>query len=125
LSGGELQRVFLAEALVSKPDILLLDEPLSNLDIRRERELLQVVNEVVRTQKVTALLIAHHINPLLPYLDNVVYIANGKVATGKPSEVLNSDSLTALYGVQIEVLRDSRGNLAIVGLEDTQDEHEQ
>jgi zinc/manganese transport system ATP-binding protein len=125
LSGGELQRVFLAEALVSNPDILLLDEPLSNLDIKRERELLQVVNEIVRTRNVTALLIAHHINPLLPYLDNVVYIANGRVATGKPTEVLTSESLTALYGVRIEVLRDSRGNLAIVGLEDTQDEHEQ
>jgi zinc/manganese transport system ATP-binding protein len=124
LSGGELQRVFLAEALVSNPDILLLDEPLSNLDIRRERELLQVVNEIVRTRKVTALLIAHHINPLLPYLDDVVYIANGKVATGKPTEILTGESLTALYGVRIEVLRDSRGNLAIVGLEDTQDEHE-
>jgi zinc/manganese transport system ATP-binding protein len=124
LSGGELQRVFLAEALVSNPDILLLDEPLSNLDIKRERELLQVVNKIVRERNVTALLIAHHINPLLPYLDNVVYIANGKIATGKPREILTSESLTALYGVPIEVLRDSRGNLAIVGLEDTQDEHE-
>jgi zinc/manganese transport system ATP-binding protein len=125
LSGGELQRVFLAEALVSNPEILLLDEPLSNLDIRRESELLQVVNEVVRSRKVTALLIAHHINPLLPYLDRVVYIANGKVATGKPAEVLTDESLSALYGIRIEVLHDSRGNLAIVGLEDTQGEHEQ
>ncbi|HVH14705.1 MAG TPA: ABC transporter ATP-binding protein [Candidatus Angelobacter sp.] len=125
LSGGELQRVFLAEALASSPDILLLDEPLSNLDIRRERELLLVVNEVVRSRRVTALLIAHHINPLLPYLDRVVYIANGRIATGKPTEVLTSESLTGLYGTPIEVLRDSRGNLAIVGLEETQDEHEQ
>ena len=124
LSGGELQRVFLAEALVSDPDILLLDEPLSNLDIKREHELLQVVNEIVRTRNVTALLIAHHINPLLPYLNDVLYIANGKVATGKPTEVLTSESLTDLYGLPIEVLRDSRGNIAIVGLEDTQDEHE-
>ena len=124
LSGGELQRVFLAEALVSNPEILLLDEPLSNLDIRRESELLLIVNQVVRSRNVTALLIAHHINPLLPYLDRVVYIANGKVATGKPSEVLTNESLTALYGIRIEVLHDSRGNLAIVGLEDTQGEHE-
>src|SRR6267143_1236332 len=125
LSGGELQRIFLAEALVSNPEILLLDEPLSNLDIRRESELLRVVNEVVRSRNVTALLIAHHINPLLPYLDRVVYITNGKVATGKLAEVLTDESLTALYGIRIEVLHDSRGNLAIVGLEDTQGEHEQ
>jgi zinc/manganese transport system ATP-binding protein len=125
LSGGELQKVFLAEALVSNPDILPLDEPLSNLDIKRERELVHVVNEVVRSRNVTALLIAHHINPLLPYLDRVVYIANGRVATGKPKEVLTSESLSDLYGIRIEVLHDSRGNLAIVGLEDIQDEHEQ
>ncbi len=119
LSGGELQRIFLAEALVSNPDILLLDEPLSNLDMRREKELLQLVNNVVRSRNVTALLIAHNINPLLPYLDKVVYIANGKLATGKPKEVLTSESLTALYGVPIEVLNDSKGNIAIIGIEDS------
>ena len=119
LSGGELQRIFLAEALASRPDILLLDEPLSNLDMRREKELLQLVNQVVRTRNVTALLIAHNINPLLPFLDKVIYIANGKVATGNPADVLNSESLSQLYGVPIEVLKDSRGNLAIIGAEDT------
>jgi zinc/manganese transport system ATP-binding protein len=72
LSGGELQRVFLAEAMVSKPDLLLLDEPLSNLDIKRETELLHLVNSLVRTRGVTAMLIAHNINPLLPHLDKVV-----------------------------------------------------
>ncbi len=118
LSGGELQRIFLAEALVSNPDLLLLDEPLSNLDIRRETDLLHLVNDVVRSRGVTALLIAHNINPLLPHLDKVMYIANGKIATGKPNEVLTSESLTALYGVQVEVLRDPHGNVAIIGVEE-------
>jgi zinc/manganese transport system ATP-binding protein len=118
LSGGELQRIFLAEALVSNPSVLLLDEPLSNLDMRRERELLQLIHRVVESRNVTALLIAHNINPLLPYLDKVVYIANGKVATGTPQEVLTSECLSALFGVQVEVLKDSRGNIAIVGIED-------
>jgi zinc/manganese transport system ATP-binding protein len=118
LSGGELQRVFLAEALVSNPDVLLLDEPLSNLDIKREIELLHLVNDVVRTRGVTALLIAHNINPLLPHLDKVMYIANGKVATGTPGQVLTSESLTALYGVEIEVLHDPHGNVAIIGVEE-------
>ncbi len=117
LSGGELQRVYLAEALVSNPDILLLDEPLSNLDIRREKELLSLVNKIVRERGVTALLIAHNINPLLPYLDKVLYIANGKVASGTPQEVLTSQRLSDLYGVEIEVLRDSKGNIAIIGME--------
>jgi zinc/manganese transport system ATP-binding protein len=118
LSGGELQRIFLAEALVSSPDILLLDEPLSNLDLKRETDLIHTVSKVVRSRGVTALLIAHNINPLLPHLDKVVYIANGRVATGKPSEVLTSESLTALYGVQVEVLRDPHGNVAIIGVEE-------
>lgn len=118
LSGGELQRIFLAEALVSNPEILLLDEPLSNLDMRRERELLQLISNVVQSRNVTALLIAHNINPLLPYLDKVIYIANGKVATGTPQEVMTSECLSALFGVHVEVFRDSRGNLAVIGIED-------
>ncbi len=118
LSGGELQRIFLAEALVSNPGMLLLDEPLSNLDMRRESDLLHLVNDVVHERGVTALLIAHNINPLLPHLDKVIYIANGRVATGTPDEVLTSESLTALYGVQVEVLRDDKGNVAIIGIEE-------
>jgi zinc/manganese transport system ATP-binding protein len=118
LSGGELQRIFLAEALVSNPDLLLLDEPLSNLDLRRETELLHLVNNAVRTRGVTALLVAHNINPLLPHLDKVIYIANGRVATGRPSEILTSESLSALYGIPVEVLRDPHGNVAIIGVEE-------
>jgi zinc/manganese transport system ATP-binding protein len=118
LSGGELQRVFLAEALVSSPDLLLLDEPLSNLDLKREKDLVQLVNSVVRSRNVTVLLIAHNINPLLPFLDKVIFIANGNVATGKPDEVLTSESLSALYGVPVEVLHDSRGNVAIIGTDE-------
>jgi zinc/manganese transport system ATP-binding protein len=124
LSGGELQRIFLAEALVSKPDVLLLDEPLSSLDIRRAKELVQLVDKVVRSRNVTALLVAHDINPLLPYLDKIVYIANGRVATGKPHQVLTSERLSALYDVHVEVIRDSRGNVAIIGIDDLVHEHE-
>ena len=118
LSGGELQRVFLAEALVSEPELLLLDEPLSNLDIRREHELVRVIDRIVRSRNVTALLIAHNINPLLPVLDKVIYIANGKVRIGRPDDVLTTESLTELYGTPIEVLRDSKGNLAVIGIEE-------
>ena len=118
LSGGELQRIFLAEALVSNPEVLLLDEPLSNLDIKRETELLHLVNNVVRTRGVTALLIAHNINPLLPHVNDVMYIANGKMATGTPEQVLTSETLTQLYGIQVEVLKDPHGNVAIIGVEE-------
>ncbi|HTY47951.1 MAG TPA: ATP-binding cassette domain-containing protein [Methanomassiliicoccales archaeon] len=117
LSGGELQRILLAEALVSNPELLLLDEPLANLDIRRERELVDLISEVVRARNVTALLIAHNINPLLLFLDKVIYIANGKVAIGKPEEVLTSASLSSLYGTTVEVLRDSCGHIEVIGVE--------
>ncbi len=118
MSGGELQRIFLAEALASEPEMLLLDEPLANLDLRRARELVELVHGLVRSRGVTALLVAHDINPLIRCLDKVIYVANGRVATGLPGDVLTTESLTRLYGVPVEVLRDSRGNLVIVGGED-------
>jgi zinc/manganese transport system ATP-binding protein len=123
LSGGELQRVFLAEALVSKPDLLLLDEPLANLDMRRESNFVKLINDVVRQRNVTVLLIAHNINPLLPVLDRVIYVANGRIANGKPEDVLTSKSLTDLYDLPIEVLKDSHGRIAIVGMEEPVEHH--
>ncbi|MGP8073893.1 MAG: metal ABC transporter ATP-binding protein [Thermoplasmata archaeon] len=119
LSGGELQRIFLAEALVGDPELLLLDEPLSNLDLKRGRELVALVAGLVRSRNVTTLLVAHDINPLIHHLDKVVYIANGKVATGAPGEVITSETLSALYDVPVEVLRDSRGHLVIAGAEES------
>ncbi len=123
LSGGELQRVFLAKALIGEPDVLLLDEPLSNLDIRRENNLVRLVHKVVREQGVTALLIAHDLNPLLPVLDRIMYIVNSRVATGPPGEVITSESLSRLYGAPIEVLQDSRGRLAVLGIEEAAHPH--
>ncbi len=123
LSGGELQRVFLAEALVGKPDLLLLDEPTASLDIRRQGELVQLVKKIVQERGLTAIIIAHDINPLLPVLDRIIYIANGKVATGKPEEVLNSDTLSSLYGVPIEVIRNPAGRVAVLGAEELHHHH--
>lgn len=123
LSGGELQRVFLAEALIGNPELLLLDEPLANLDIRRETEFVRLINGVVRSRKITALLIAHNINPLLPVLDRIVYVANGRVATGTPEEILTSDALTNLYDTPVEVLKDSQGRVAIIGIDESEHHH--
>lgn len=123
LSGGELQRVFLAEALVSDPEILLLDEPLSNLDIRYETNMVRLIHDVAASRNATVLLIAHNINPLLSSLDSVIYLANGHVAVGSPRDVMTSESLTNLYGAPIEVLRDSRGRLAVIGTEESPPHH--
>ena len=123
LSGGELQRVFLAQALVGKPDLLLLDEPLANLDIRHEVNLVQLIDRIVKEQGVSVLLIAHDLNPLLPVLDKVIYVANGRLSSGKPSEIVTSKSLSDLYGAPIEVLRDSKGRVAILGVEESAHPH--
>ena len=117
LSGGELQRVFLAEALIGKPDLLLLDEPLSSLDIRRESDFVRLINDIVRSRGVTVLFIAHDINPLLSVLDRVMYVTNGHVTIGKPKDILTSSSLTDLYDTPVEVLTDSHGRIVIVGTE--------
>jgi zinc/manganese transport system ATP-binding protein len=118
LSGGELQRVFLAQALVGKPELLLLDEPLANLDIRRETQLIRLIHTVAKRQNIAVLLIAHDINPLFPVVDRIIYIANGKVASGKPEQIITSQQLSALYGAPIEVLHDSKGRLAVLGVEE-------
>lgn len=123
LSGGEMQRIFLAQALAGKPNLLLLDEPLANLDMRFESNLVKLVHDVARDQGVTVLLIAHGINPLLPVLDRVIYITNGKIAIGTPEEVMTSASLSALYGSPVEVLRDSVGRLAVIGTEEIPEHH--
>ncbi len=124
LSGGELQRIYLAEALVGDPDMLLLDEPLSNLDMKRTKDLVSLMSNVVRARKVTTFLVAHDINPLIHFLDKVIYIANGRVATGTAEEVLTSKRLTELYGTPVEVLRDSKGHILVHTLYDLEDYHE-
>lgn len=122
LSGGELQRVYLAEALVSNPEMLLLDEPLANLDIKRTKDLVELISRVGRSRNVTTFLVAHDINPLIRFLDKVIYIANGKVAIGTPEEVLTSKSLSQLYGTHVEVLHDSMGHILIHTLYGVQEE---
>jgi zinc/manganese transport system ATP-binding protein len=118
LSGGELQKIFLAQALAGHPDLLLLDEPLSNLDIRHSQELLRLVKSVSVDKHLTVVLIAHDINPLLPVVDRIIYIANQKIASGTLAEVVTSQSLSALYSAPIEVVSDSRGRLAVLGTEE-------
>jgi len=118
LSGGEQQRLLLAHALVGRPELLLMDEPLSHLDVRNQGAIVQLIAKVVRERRLTVLLIAHDVNPLLPYIDGVFYIANGRTATGVPSEVITSETLSAIYSSPIEVLTDRLGRVFVVGLEE-------
>lgn len=117
LSGGEQQRVLLAQALAGDPELLLLDEPLASLDVRNQVAIAHLVNRVVRERGVSALMVTHDINPILGVIDSVVYIAQERVVSGTPSEVVATPTLSAIYGAQVEVLRDSHGHVFVVGLD--------
>jgi zinc/manganese transport system ATP-binding protein len=118
MSGGELQRLMLAQAIVGDPRLLLLDEPLASLDVRNQVGVARLVASLARARRMAVLLIAHDVNPLLPVLDRVMYIARGRVTIGQADQVITSQHLSSLYDTNVEVLRDSRGRLFVVGLED-------
>jgi zinc/manganese transport system ATP-binding protein len=118
VSGGEQQRLLLAQALVGQPRLLLMDEPLSHLDVRNQGAMVQLITQIARERLLTVLLIAHDVNPLLPHIDLVLYVANGKLAIGRPKDIITSQRLTEIYSSPVEVLTDSRGRLFVVGLEE-------
>jgi zinc/manganese transport system ATP-binding protein len=115
LSGGEQQRLLIAQALVRRPRMLLLDEPLDSLDLSNQGAVAALVQRICREQGVTVLLVAHDVNPILPYLDRVVYFAAGHGLAGPPRQVIDGPTLSTLYGVPIEVLETSDGRLVVVG----------
>jgi zinc/manganese transport system ATP-binding protein len=105
LSGGQQQRVLIAHALIRRPALLLLDEPLANLDLRSTAEIVGLLRRVSAGQQVAVLLSTHDMNPLLPAMDRIVYLANGKAATGSVEEVVRTEVLSRLYGYHIAVVR--------------------
>jgi zinc/manganese transport system ATP-binding protein len=115
LSGGEQQRLLIAQALVRDPKLLMLDEPLDSLDLPSQGAVAALLQQICREQGVTVLLVAHDANPLLGYLDSVIYVAGGEAVAGPPDQVITSETLTRLYGAPIEVLRTPAGRLVVVG----------
>jgi zinc/manganese transport system ATP-binding protein len=115
LSGGEQQRLLIAQALVTRPRILALDEPLDSLDLRNQQGVSGVIRQISRETGAAVLLVAHDINPILPAVDRVVYVAHGQVAVGTPEEVITTATLSRLYATPIEVLRASDGRIVVVG----------
>ncbi len=104
LSGGEQQRVLIAHALASRPQLLLLDEPLANLDLRSASEVVALVAGIARRQRLAVLISAHEINPLLPVMDQIVYLAAGRAVQGRTEDVITSEVLSRLYGHHVDVL---------------------
>jgi zinc/manganese transport system ATP-binding protein len=120
LSGGEQQRLYLAQALVSQPRLLLLDEPLASLDMRSQMGIVQLVAQLARERGITVLLVTHDINPVLPFVDRVLYTARGQVAIGTAGEIISTEKLSSLYEAPVEVVRDSQGRLFVVGIDEAE-----
>jgi zinc/manganese transport system ATP-binding protein len=104
LSGGEQQRVLLAHALMGRPRLLLLDEPLANLDLRSVGEVVSLIARIAAEQQLAVLISAHEINPLLPVMDRILYLAGGRAVHGTVDQVVRADVLTKLYGHPVDVL---------------------
>ena len=115
LSGGEQQRILIAHALISRPQLLLLDEPLANLDLRSAQEVVTLLSRIASEQRIAVLISAHEMNPLLPVMDRVVYLAAGRAASGTAEEVVRSDVLSDLYGHHVDVLRVHGRVLVVAG----------
>ncbi len=105
MSGGERQRLLLAQALLGEPQLLLLDEPLISLDYRYQEAVIDLVRSFARDRNITVLFSAHELNQLIGTLDRVLYLGNGRAALGTVEEVATAPVLSQLYNTDIQVVR--------------------
>ena len=117
LSGGELQRLRVGQAVIGEPDLILADEPLSALDLHQQKTIAELLDRERREHDSAVLFVTHDVNPILSMVDRVLYLANGKFRIGTPDEVLTSEVLSELYGTPVDVLR-NQGRIVVVGTQD-------
>lgn len=117
LSGGEQQRLRVAQALVGDPDVLLCDEPLLSLDLAHQRVVSELIDSRRRAAGTAVMFVTHEINPVLPMVDRVLYLVDGRFRIGPPEEVMTSAVLSELYGTEVDVI-EVRGRLLVVGAHD-------
>ncbi len=122
-SGGEQQRLLIAAALVARPRMLFLDEPLDSLDLPNQSSVVALLHQICSAEGITIVLVAHDVNPMLAHLDRVVYVAGGRMLSGAPEQVISSETLSELYSSPVEVLRTSDGRLVVVGTPDAPHHH--
>ncbi|MDH6283592.1 zinc/manganese transport system ATP-binding protein [Rhodococcus sp. LBL1] len=120
MSGGEQQRLRIAQALVGDPKVLLCDEPLLSLDLANQHRVSELIDRRRREHDTAVLFVTHEINPILPLVDRVLYLVDGQFKIGTPEEVMTSEVLSELYRTDVEVLH-VRGRLVVVGTGDTID----
>jgi zinc/manganese transport system ATP-binding protein len=117
LSGGEQQRLRVAQALVGDPSVLLCDEPLLSLDLAHQQTVTRLIDRRRRSDATAVVFVTHEINPVLPLVDRVLYLVDGRFRIGRVAEVMTSAVLSELYGTHVDVLR-VRGRLVVVGAEE-------
>ena len=115
LSGGQQQRVAVAQALVGDPDLVLLDEPLANLDLRNQQEIVDLLGRLHAERDVTIFVVAHDLNPLLGVLTGAIYLVDGHPHFAEIGHVVDEHLLTHLYGTRIQVVRTAQGDLFMRG----------
>jgi zinc/manganese transport system ATP-binding protein len=115
LSGGEQQRLLIAQALLTNPQLLLLDEPLASLDLKSQHEIVHLVESIRLERRMTVILVAHDLNPLLELLDGIIFILDGRVVCGPLVGVVRSDLLSRLYETPVHVHVTNDGHRFVVG----------
>ena len=122
LSGGEQQRLRIAQVLVQRPRLILADEPLLSLDLAHQQTVVELLNEQRNESATPVILVTHDINPVLPYVDRVLYLNGSDWTAGTVDEVLTSETLSRLYRAPIDVLR-VRGRVVVVGAPEANGHH--
>jgi zinc/manganese transport system ATP-binding protein len=124
LSGGEQQRLRIAQALIGDPKVLLCDEPLLSLDLSHQQAVSELIDARRRASDTAVVFVTHEINPVLPYVDRVLYLAGNRFRVGTVDEVMTSQTLTALYGRQVDVVR-TGGRIIVAGVPDLHAHHQE
>ena len=122
LSGGQLQRFRVGQAVIDEPDLILADEPLSALDLAQQRTLADLIDQERKDHSAAVLFVTHDVNPVLEMVDRVLYLANGAFKIGTPDEVLRSEVLSELYGTPVDVVR-NQGRVVVLGAHGADHEH--
>ena len=118
LSGGEQQRLHVAQAMVGDPKLMLCDEALLSLDLKRQRDVVTLIDAQRRASDIAVLFVTHDINPILPVVDRVLYLVGTRWAMGTPAEVLTSATLSDLYQTRVDVV-EVGGRIVVVGVPDS------